>query len=74
MEKFIELFAEQFEETPIEVFKGDTVYKDLEEWSSLTALAIISMIDEEYDVVLRGDDIRDARTLEDLYKIVESRM
>ena len=28
------------------------------------------MIDEEYDVTLKGEDIRDATTIEDLFTII----
>jgi acyl carrier protein len=37
------------------------------------ALSIIAMIDEEYNVVIKGNDIRNAETIEDLFKIVQSR-
>ena len=49
IEEFVEKFAAEFDDTPAESFTADTNYKDLEEWGSLTALSIISMIDEEYD-------------------------
>ena len=48
-------------------------YKNLDEWSSLIALSIIAMVDEEYDVALKGDDIRNTVTIEDLYNLVKSR-
>lgn len=70
MKEFIQHFAEQFDETPVEVFTSETVFKDLEEWSSLMALSIIAMVDEEYGVLLKGEDIRNAKTIEDLYHIV----
>jgi acyl carrier protein len=31
------------------------------------------MVDEEYDVKVKGDDIRNSSTIEDLYNIVKSR-
>lgn len=71
--KFIEQFAEQFEDTDVNVFQPSTQFKDLEEWSSLVALSIIAMIDDEYEVVLKGEDIRNANTIEDLFNIVKSR-
>jgi acyl carrier protein len=37
------------------------------------ALSVIAMIDEEYDVAVKGDDIRSAETIQDLFNIVESR-
>lgn len=70
---FIEHFAEQFDETDVSEFKAETVFKELEEWSSLVALSIIAMVDEEYDVTLKGDDIRNASTIEDLFNTVKSK-
>ena len=70
---FIEHFAEQFDETEEVVFTSDTVFKELDEWSSLIALSIIAMADEEYDVQLKGDDILASRTIEDLYDRVVSK-
>ena len=48
-------------------------FKELDEWSSLIALSIIAMVDDEYDVTLKGDDIKNAVTIEDLFKTVESK-
>jgi len=39
----------------------------------LMALSIIAMVDEEYEVALKGDDIRSANTLEDLFNIVKNK-
>jgi acyl carrier protein len=73
LQEFIKNFANQFEETDSSVFTKDTVFKNLDEWSSLLALSIIAMVDEEYGVALKGDDIRSADTLEDLFEIVKSK-
>ena len=73
IKEFIEHFAEQFDDTAVEVFKPETEFKALDEWTSLTALSIISMIDEEYDVSIGGADIRNTKTIEDLYRVVESK-
>lgn len=71
--EFIEHFAEQFEDTDSSVFNADTKFHDLDEWSSLIALSVIAMVDEEYDVALKGDDINKAVTIEDLLNIVKSK-
>lgn len=71
--KFIENFAAQFDDTDPSEIKADTLFHDLDEWSSLTALSIIAMADEEYDVTLKGNDINDAKTVEDLFNIVKSK-
>ncbi len=73
LDEFVKAFAAEFDETPEEVFKPDTHFRELEEWGSLTALSIISMVDDEVDVVITGADIRSCITIEDLYKIVQSK-
>ena len=72
-EKFLENFTFQFEDTDVSLIQFETIFKDLDEWSSLLALSVIAMADEDYDVKLKGDDIRQAKTVEDLYNIIISR-
>ncbi len=71
---FIQNFALQFEETDTTLFTSETRFHELEEWSSILALSIIAMVDEEYGIRLKGADIRSSTTIEDLYNIVKSRM
>jgi acyl carrier protein len=71
--EFIEHFAEQFEETDAAEFKADTKFHDLDEWSSLMALNIIAMVDEEYEVTLKGADLENATTIEDLFNTVKGK-
>ena len=73
IQDFISKFADQFDETDAAEFKPDTEFKALDEWSSLTSLSIISMVDDEYNVSINGDDIREAETIEDLYNIIMNR-
>lgn len=73
LQKFVQQIAEQFEETEASVFTPTTEFKTLDEWSSLVALSIIAMVDEEYEVTLKGDDIKNSTTIEDLYNIVKSK-
>lgn len=74
LKTFVENVADQFEDTEASVFTSATNFKELDEWSSLMALSIIAMIDEEYEVVLKGDDIRNATTIEDLFNVVKERV
>ena len=74
IKEFIQNFADQFDDTETSVFTPETEFKELEEWSSLTALSVIAMIDEEYDVKIKGDDVRNSQTVNDLYEIVKSRL
>ncbi len=73
LDQFVARFAEEFEETPQDLFTADAQFKSFEEWSSLTALSIIAMVDDEFDKSLTGADIRNCTTIEDLYNLVQSK-
>ena len=74
IKSFIENFAEQFEDTDASVFTAETKYRDLDEWSSLIALSILAMVDEEYDVQLKGEEMRATNTIQELYDLVASKL
>ena len=74
LDEFVQLFAEQFEDTDENQFTPATEFRELDEWSSLISLSIIAMVDEEFDVALKGIDVGKADTIEDLYKIVQSKL
>ena len=73
IKEFIQNFAEQFEDTDASVFTAETVFHDLDEWSSLVGLSIIAMIDDEYDVTIKGDELRAAKTVNDVFELVKSK-
>lgn len=73
IQEFIDNFAAQFDETDPEEIKAETKFKDLDEWSSLTALSIIAMVDDEYDVIIKGNDILKSDTIQDLFAVVEKK-
>ena len=53
------------------MFSAGTKFKELDEWSSLIALSVIGMIDDEYYVQIKGDDVRNASTIKELFEIVK---
>lgn len=71
---FVKNFSEQFDETDPSTITPATKFRSLDEWSSLVALSIIAMIDEAYEVKVKGDDIRNSETVEDLFNLVQSRL
>ena len=73
LDEFVKAFAAEFDETAEDQFKADTEFKTLEEWGSLTALSIISMVDENMDKTITGADIRASKTIEDLYNLANSK-
>ena len=74
IQQFIELFAEQFDEIDIALLKPETRFRELEAWSSLIALLVITMVDEEYGVVLPPDEMRNAQTIQELFDLVQSKL
>jgi acyl carrier protein len=73
LDEFIKAFAAEFDDTPEEQFTPATNYRELEEWSSLTALSIISMVDDNVDKTITGADLRSCKTIEELYNLVQSK-
>ena len=73
LNEFVEKFAEEFDDTPVEEFTPATNYRALDEWSSLIALSIISMVDDEFDKLITGSDLKACETIEALYNLIESK-
>lgn len=71
IDDFIQNFANQFDET--EGINAETKFHDLEEWGSLIGLSIIAMVDDEYDVVIKGDELRACVTVQDVYDLVNNK-
>ena len=74
LEEFFELFCEELDDTDLSVVSTLTDFKNIDVWDSLTALSIISMIDEEFEILLTGNDMLNSTSIEDLYTLVESKM
>lgn len=73
LNEFVTNFQEQFDETDPSEINADTNFKELDEWSSLTALSVIAMVDDEYDVIIKGADIKNSTTVEDLFNVVKGK-
>ena len=72
MNVFIQNFADQLDDTDAAVLTPETEFRQLDDWSSLAALSIIAMIDEEYGVTIGGDAFKSANTIQNLYDIINN--
>ncbi len=70
---FLQNFVDILDDTDVSLIKSETVFRDLDEWDSLTALSLIAMADEEYSVKLTGEDIKSAVTLNDIFEIIKNK-
>lgn len=70
---FIEKFAQQFDETDASEITADCVYKDLDEWSSMAALAVIAFIRTTYGKSVTGMELRSCNTVNELFTLVSAK-
>lgn len=75
MEDFLKNFADAIDGVKVEDLKPGTDYKnDLKQWDSLAVMTILAMVDSKYNVIISGDDIEDAETIQDLYNQIKQNM
>jgi len=72
IDRFVEQFAELYENA--EGLTSQTKFKEHPEWNSLLALGVIALVDEEYDVALKGQDVQNSTTIEDVFKAVQAKL
>ena len=73
LNEFIKRFAEQFDETDASEIQADTIFQELEEWGSLTAMAVVALAKTQYNKVITGKEIRSCETVEDLFHLIASK-
>ncbi|MBD5213050.1 MAG: acyl carrier protein [Bacteroidales bacterium] len=73
IKEFIEKFAEIFDETDASTLTPETKFREIDEWSSISALGVIALADEEFDVELSGSELRQVNTIQELYNLISSK-
>ena len=71
---FITKIESEIEEINPGTLQPETEFRTIAEWSSMHALIIIALIDTDYDVTITGEDLRNSKTITDLFNIVKSRI
>jgi len=74
IETFTRKLENEFEDVQQGTLTPATNYREIPEFSSMYALIIIAFIDNEFDVLLTGDELRKANTVQDLYDLVNSKL
>lgn len=69
LKDFIDKIVEQLEIESAEMLNGDTKFRELEEWSSLSVMELIAQYDDEFDKQIGDVDIKKCVTISDLYKL-----
>jgi acyl carrier protein len=55
------------------VIKKDELLENSEYWSSMHALLIMALAESEYGISLSGEELRNSKTLQDLFNLFESK-
>jgi acyl carrier protein len=71
LQQFIKDLEEQFDEVPEGTITPQTKYKEIDEYSSLTAMCIIGMVDSKYGVTLSGEVLAQCDSVDDLFQVVK---
>jgi len=67
IQEFVEKVAEQYYDTPAEMFKPDTEFRHFEEWSSMTGLCILTMIKDDFGFFMSPDDFKKCKTIQEVF-------
>ena len=73
LEEFVSGFADQFDDTDPEEIRAGTLFHDLEEWSSLTGMAVIAFVKTAMGKKIEGGELKKCATVEDVYNLVNSK-
>ena len=73
LKDFIANFADQFDDTDPTLIRPETRFRDIDEWSSLNALAVLNMIGKKYKVLVTADELRNINTVEELHDFMISK-
>lgn len=66
---FLEKFADDLGCGRDEI-SAETRFRELSGWTSLQALMTLSMIEEEFGVLLKSEDFKNSSTLGELFQII----
>ena len=74
VEDFILKIESESDELDPAKLKPESSFRDMFDWNSINALVLIAMVKTEYDVVINADDLTKAKTVNDVFKIITSRI
>ncbi|GAB5539713.1 MAG: hypothetical protein Salg2KO_18160 [Salibacteraceae bacterium] len=70
-DEFLKLMRDQFDHEKDRITM-DQPFRNLQDWSSLQALIVITTIDEAYDVTINEQELQNAQTFGDLFTLVDT--
>ena len=73
LNEFVANFAEQFDDTDPSEIQSGTVFRDLDEWSSLVGMGIIALAKTAYGKAITGAELKTCQTVEDVFNLINNK-
>ena len=73
LDEFVANFANQFDDTDSSEIKASTVFRDLDEWSSLIGMSVIALAKTEYGKSISGAELKACVTVEDVFNLINNK-
>ena len=73
-EFFLSGLKAQFEDSDSLKLEMHTKFKSMETWDSLTRYSIIAFLDDEYNIILKGDEFNSLNTPNELFDFVKLKL
>jgi acyl carrier protein len=73
-EVFLSGLKAQFEELDSLKLEMYTEFKSMETWDSLTRYSIIAFVEDEYKIILKGDEFNSLNTPNELFDFVKLKL
>lgn len=67
MKEFYSKLAEILE---VHEIRSEDILYEFDEWDSLGVLSVISMVDEDYGVILKNEELKDIETVRELEDLI----
>lgn len=69
-EDFKVKFVDQLIDEDDNAIEKDTMFRNLSSWDSLTAMAVIAMIEDDYGVKIAPEEFKKLNTVEDIFNLI----
>ena len=73
IQELIKYIENEFDDLPNGAIYPETSIREIEGWSSMHALILIALVDNHYDVLLTGEELKNALTVQDLFDVISKR-
>ena len=71
--EFLENFKNQFIDADEITLELESDFRQIGSWDSLTGMAIIAMIEDEYGKIVEDNEFKAAKTVKELFELVQSK-